>query len=190
MLVKLKPCLLNTHAWSLTERPSENQTCQSLQQKRQLLQKNKKTTTTERQLWPEISLVGVSGLFFCYLRIPPATVQLCWAVQGTTICVWRRRRRRVFFFFPPLQVASVSWIPDWSQENSGKHVNWPVTTATRSPSAAAKQCTTAANTWFTPSCWLNPESNTAATQDVLKRAISGTGSHIFAKVGINTICTP
>lgn len=86
-----------------------------------------------------------------------------------------------FFFFPTLQVASVSRIPDWSQENSGKHVNWPVTTATRSPSAAAKRCTTAANTWFTPSCWLNPESNTAATQDVLKRAIFGTGSSHFSQ---------
>lgn len=111
MLVKLKPCLLNTHAWSLTERPSENQTCQSLQQKKTVTSKTT-TTTTERQLWPEISLVGVSGLFFCYLRIPPATVQLCRAVQGTTICVWRRRRRRVFFSSPHYK------LPLWAESQT------------------------------------------------------------------------
>lgn len=57
----------------------------------------------------------------------------------------------------PLQVASVSSIPCWSQENSGKHVNWPVTTASDSQSTATSRVCTAADTDFTPPCCLNPQ---------------------------------
>lgn len=115
MLVKLKPCS-STHTLGVWLRgPRKTKRVSHFNKKRQLLQK-KTTTTTERQLWPEISLLGVSGLFFCYLRIPPATVQLCRAAQGTTICVWRRRRRRVLFSSPHYK------LPLWaeSQTDPGK----------------------------------------------------------------------
>lgn len=154
MLVKLKPCLFNTHVRSLTWRPLENQTCQSAQQKKTLKKIQNKTQQQEgesrglrrlRLEWVDYS-AAISG-FHHPPSLLSATVKLGRAVQSTTTCVWSRRRS-FFFFFPSIQVASVSWVPNWSQENSGKHVNWPVTTATRLLSAAAKQCTAATNTWF------------------------------------------